>query len=57
MIEIQVDGFVVGYVEEWVYNLLYPILESELQQGANKLVESHIEDGPSMKDLYGFVRK
>ncbi len=55
MIEIQVDGFVVGYVEEWVYDLLHPIIESNMPD--SELVESHIEDGPSIKDLYGFVRK
>ena len=61
MVEIRVDGFVVGYVEEWVYDLLYPVLESAYQaEGrAHKLEESVIEagEGPSMRDIQDFVRK
>ena len=61
MIEIQVDGFVVGYVEEWVYDLLYPALESAYQAEGrpHKLSESVIEEGegPSMRELQEFVRK
>jgi len=61
IVRIEVDGFVVGYVEEWVYDLLWPVLESEYQaEGrAHKLSESVIEEGegPSMRDLQEFVRK
>ena len=71
MIEIQVDGFVVGYVEEWVYDLLYPALESlyqaeghpdllramDIAQRPHKLSESVIEaeTGPSMADIDKWV--
>ena len=44
-----------GYVEEWVYDLLYPIIESNMPD--SELVESLIEDGPNIKDLFEFVRK
>ena len=59
MVEIRVDGFVVGYVERWVYDLLYPVLESAYQaEGrAHKLTESVIEEGegPSMADMAKWV--
>ena len=59
IVRIEVDGFVVGYVEEWVYDLLWPVLESEYQaEGrAHKLSESVIEaeTGPSMADIDKWV--
>ena len=55
MIELQVDGVVVGYVERWVYELLWPIIESKMPN--SKLLESLIEDGPSMHDLFRFVEE
>ena len=31
-LEMRVDGFAVGYMEEWVYNMIWPILEKLPQE-------------------------
>tara|TARA_R100001594_G_scaffold62441_2_gene96756 strand:- start:3147 stop:3344 length:198 start_codon:yes stop_codon:yes gene_type:complete len=55
MIEVNVDGFVVGYMEPWVYELLWPVIEKKMPDST--MLESLIEDGPTMQDLLRFVEE
>ena len=58
-LEMRVDGFAVGYMEEWVYNMIWPILEKLPQELLDDLRsenqgshEKYLElMGPVLNDL------
>tara|TARA_R110000751_G_C13433236_1_gene441888 strand:- start:127 stop:390 length:264 start_codon:yes stop_codon:yes gene_type:complete len=58
-LEMRVDGFAVGYMDEWVYNIIWPILEKLPQELLNDLMcersgshKKYLElMGPVLNDL------
>ena len=58
-LEMRVDGFAVGYMEEWVYNLIWPIIErlpdellEDLRSESQASHEKYLELlGPVLNDL------